>query len=112
MAARPVALIALRFVPLLAKAGRAARQAARLGLLAGRARRQGQKTAKQWGENFKRMVTAWRADIGDPKLPVILLVLKPGTEQTLRKYPYRDVVRQQQSAAAVYHQDRDHRLRL
>jgi ABC-type lipoprotein release transport system permease subunit len=30
------------------------------------------------------------------ELPVILLVLKPGTEQTLRKYPYRDVVRQQQ----------------
>jgi Carbohydrate esterase, sialic acid-specific acetylesterase len=54
------------------------------------------KTAKHWGENFKRMVTAWRADMGNPKLPVILLVLKPGTEQTLRKYPYRDVVRQQQ----------------
>jgi hypothetical protein len=30
--------------------------------------------------------------MGNPKLPVILLVLKPGTEQTLRKYP----VRQQQ----------------
>jgi len=72
------------------------------------------KTAKHWGENFKMMVSAWRADIGDPKLPVILLVLKPGTEQTLRKYPYRDVVRQQQliGAAAVSHQDRDHRLRL
>src|SRR5262245_29347061 len=54
------------------------------------------KTAKQWGKNFKTMVTAWRADVGDPKLPVILLVLKPGTEQTLQKYPYRDVVRQQQ----------------
>jgi hypothetical protein len=54
------------------------------------------KTAKQWGKNFKTMVTAWRADVGDPKLPVILLMLKPGTEQTLRKYPYRDVVRQQQ----------------
>ena len=54
------------------------------------------KTAKHWRENFKRMVTAWRADVGDPKLPVILLVLKPGTEQTLQKYPYRDVVRQQQ----------------
>src|SRR5262245_30689360 len=42
------------------------------------------KTAKQWGKNFKTMVTAWRADVGDPKLPVILLVLKPGTEQTLQ----------------------------
>jgi hypothetical protein len=41
-------------------------------------------------------VTAWRADVGDPKLPVILLVLKPGTQQTLKRYPYRDVVRQQQ----------------
>jgi hypothetical protein len=54
------------------------------------------KSAKQWGKNFKTMVAAWRADVGDPQLPVILLVLKPGTEQTLRKYPYRDVVRQQQ----------------
>jgi hypothetical protein len=44
----------------------------------------------------EKLVTAWRADVGDPKLPVILLVLKPGTQQTLRKYPYRDVVRQQQ----------------
>ena len=59
------------------------------------------KTAKHWGENFKRMVTAWRADMGDPNLPVILLVLKPGTEQTLRKYPYRDVVRQQQSSVQM-----------
>jgi carbohydrate esterase-like sialic acid-specific acetylesterase len=54
------------------------------------------KTAKHWGENFEKMVTAWRSDMGNPNLPVILLVLKPGTEQTLRKYPYRDVVRQQQ----------------
>jgi hypothetical protein len=96
MGARPVALIALRFVPLSAKAGRAARQVARLGVLAGGPGPQGQETAKQWGKNFKKMVTAWRADVGDPKLPVILLVLKPGTQQTLRKYPYRDVVRQQQ----------------
>ena len=90
MAARPVALVALRFVPLSAKAGGAARQTARLQ------DGKDKKTAKHWGENFKMMVSAWRADIGDPKLPVILLVLKPGTEQTLRKYPYRDVVRQQQ----------------
>jgi hypothetical protein len=54
------------------------------------------KAAKHWGKNFERMVTAWRTDLGDPNLPVILLVLKPGTEQTLKKYPYRDVVRQQQ----------------
>jgi hypothetical protein len=54
------------------------------------------KTAKHWGENFKTMVKAWRADVGDAKLPVILLVLKPGTAQTLKKYPYRDVIRQQQ----------------
>jgi hypothetical protein len=53
-------------------------------------------TAKQWGKNFKKMVTAWRADMENPNLPVIMLVLKPGTEQTLKKYPYRDVVRQQQ----------------
>jgi hypothetical protein len=53
------------------------------------------KRAESWGENFKRMVMAWRTDIGDPKLPVILLVVTPA-EQTLRKYPYRDVVRQQQ----------------
>ena len=31
-----------------------------------------------------------------PKLPVITLLLKPGTEQTLSKFPYRDVVREQQ----------------
>jgi hypothetical protein len=54
------------------------------------------KTAESWAENFKRMVTAWRIDIGDPNLPVIMLVLKPGTEQTLKNDPYRDVVRQQQ----------------
>jgi hypothetical protein len=54
------------------------------------------KTAENWGENFKKMVTAWRTDIGDPNLPVIMLVLKPGTKQTLRKFPYRDIVREQQ----------------
>ena len=54
------------------------------------------KVAQSWGENFKRMVTAWRSDMGEPNLPVILLVLKPGTNEILRKNPYRDVVRQQQ----------------
>jgi carbohydrate esterase-like sialic acid-specific acetylesterase len=54
------------------------------------------KAAKHWGKNFERMITAWRADMGDQNLPVILLVLKPGTEQTMKKYPYRDIVRQQQ----------------
>jgi hypothetical protein len=29
-------------------------------------------TAKQRGKNLKTMVAAWRADIGDPNLPVIL----------------------------------------
>ena len=47
------------------------------------------------------MVTAWRADIGDPNLPVIMLVLKPGTEQTLKKYPYRDIVRGQQLSVQI-----------
>src|SRR6476661_800586 len=53
MAARPVALVALRFVPLPAKAGRAARQAARLGVLAGRPRRQGQEDGKAMGEEIQ-----------------------------------------------------------
>jgi hypothetical protein len=96
MAARHVALIALRFVPLSANAGRAARQAAHLGLWQGGQDGKDKKTAKQWEKNFKKMVTSWRADIGNPNLPVILLVLKPGTEQTLQEYPYRDMVRQQQ----------------
>ena len=52
------------------------------------------KAAENWGKNFKKMVKAWRADIGDPALPVIILMLKPGTKQTLRKYPYRDIVRE------------------
>jgi carbohydrate esterase-like sialic acid-specific acetylesterase len=55
-----------------------------------------QDEARHWGENFKNMITAWRRDLGDPNLPVIMLVLKPGTPQTLRKYPYRDIVREQQ----------------
>ena len=59
-----------------------------------------EKRAESWGENFERMVTAWRTDIGDPKLPVILLVLKQA-DQTLRNYPYRDVVRQQQLSLQV-----------
>lgn len=54
--------------------------------------------AAHWGENFKTMVTAWRADLGDPNLPFILLLLKPGTKQSLEEYPYRDVVREQQLA--------------
>ena len=54
------------------------------------------KTAESWAQNFKKMVTAWRTDIGDPNLPVIMLVLKPGTAQTLKKSPYRDIVREQQ----------------
>lgn len=54
------------------------------------------KTAKRWGENFKKMITAWRTDMGNPNLPVIMLVLKPGTDQNSKKYRYRDVVRQQQ----------------
>jgi hypothetical protein len=54
--------------------------------------------AGQWGENFKTMVRAWRADMGDPQLPFILLVLKPGTPETLAEFPYRDIVRAQQLA--------------
>jgi hypothetical protein len=53
-------------------------------------------SAENWGENFKKMVRAWRKDVGAPNLPVIMLVLKPGTKQTLRRDPYRDVVREQQ----------------
>ena len=53
-------------------------------------------TAESWGENFKKMVSAWRADMGEPNLPVIMLVLTPATPEILREYPYRDVVRQQQ----------------
>ena len=54
--------------------------------------------AERWGENFKTMVTAWRSDMGDPNLPFILLVLKPGTKETLEEFPYRDIVRAQQLA--------------
>jgi hypothetical protein len=54
--------------------------------------------AEHWGENFKRMVAAWRADMGDANLPFILLVLKPGTRETLAAFPYRDIVRAQQLA--------------
>jgi Carbohydrate esterase, sialic acid-specific acetylesterase len=52
--------------------------------------------AENWAKNFKKMVKAWRMDIGDENLPVIMLVLKPGTKQTLRRFPYRDIVREQQ----------------
>jgi Carbohydrate esterase, sialic acid-specific acetylesterase len=62
-----------------------------------------QEAAENWGKNFKTMVEAWRADIGDPDLPVILLTLKPGTKQILKKSPYRDVVREQQLSVQVRH---------
>lgn len=52
--------------------------------------------AERWAEEFKTMVEAWRADLGNPTLPVIMLVLKPATPQNLKDYPYRDIVRQQQ----------------
>ena len=58
---------------------------------------------RSWAQNFKKMVTAWRTDIGDPNLPVIMLVLKPGTAQTLKKYPYRDIVREQQLSVEMPH---------
>ena len=61
------------------------------------------KAAESWAQNFKKMVTAWRTDIGDPNLPVIMLVLKPGTAQTLKKYPYRDIVREQQLSVEMPH---------
>jgi hypothetical protein len=57
--------------------------------------------AEHWGENFKKMVTAWRNDMGDPSLPFILLLLKPGTKQTLEEFPYRDIVREQQLAVEM-----------
>jgi hypothetical protein len=52
--------------------------------------------AQHWGENFTKMVSAWRSDVGNPTLPVILLVMRPGTARTLAKYPYTELVRQQQ----------------
>lgn len=52
--------------------------------------------AMRWGQNFKKIVAAWRADMGDPNLPVILLVLKPATKEILKEFPYRDLVRDQQ----------------
>jgi hypothetical protein len=59
--------------------------------------------ADSWAENFKKMVTAWRADLGDPNLQVIMLVLKPGTKKILKRNPYRDVVRQQQLSVQLPH---------
>jgi hypothetical protein len=38
-------------------------------------------------ENFKKMVTAWRADLGDPNLGVIMLLLRPGTKTPETEFP-------------------------
>ncbi|MGB2930947.1 MAG: sialate O-acetylesterase [Methyloceanibacter sp.] len=55
-----------------------------------------QDDALRWKERFTSFVADLRADLGNPNLPVIMVVLGTPDQETLRKRPYWQVVREQQ----------------
>lgn len=57
--------------------------------------------ALKWGERFAAFVEDLRSDLGIADLPVILVVLGPAERKGKLKYPYWEVVRQQQRAVDI-----------
>jgi hypothetical protein len=57
--------------------------------------------ALKWGERFAALVNELRSDLGIPDLPVILVVLGRPESKGKFKYPYWEVVRQQQRAVDI-----------
>ncbi|MGB6968539.1 MAG: sialate O-acetylesterase [Methyloceanibacter sp.] len=55
-----------------------------------------QDDALRWKERFTSFVADLRADLGNPNLPVIMVILGTPNQETLRKRPYWQVVREQQ----------------
>jgi hypothetical protein len=55
------------------------------------------RSAIQWKEGFTRMVAELRATLGNPNLPIILVMLDEGPREP-NKYPYWHIVRDQQRA--------------
>ena len=53
-------------------------------------------TASKWGKRFTAFVSDLRKDLGTPNLPVILIMLGSPKGKALLKYPYWEVVREEQ----------------
>lgn len=57
--------------------------------------------ALSWKDRFTAFVAELRADLGNPDLPVIMVMLGDPDEKIAKKYPYWQVVRAQQHAVNI-----------
>ena len=63
------------------------------------AKRQGD--ALKWKDRFTAFVTDLRTDLGNPNLPIVMVILGTPDKKALEKYPYWQVVRDQQHAVNI-----------
>ncbi len=60
-----------------------------------------QEDALAWKDRFKDFVADLRADLGNPDLPIIMVILGDPDPKVAKKYPYWEVVREQQHAVNI-----------
>ena len=57
--------------------------------------------ALKWKDRFTAFVADLRADLGNPDLPIIMVMLGDPDEKVAKKYPYWQVVREQQRSVNI-----------
>jgi Carbohydrate esterase, sialic acid-specific acetylesterase len=60
-----------------------------------------QEDAHSWKDRFTAFVAELRADLGNPDLPIIMVMLGDPDEKVAKKYPYWQAVRAQQHAVNI-----------
>ena len=60
-----------------------------------------QEDALSWKDRFTAFVAELRADLGNPDLPIIMVMLGDADAKVAKKYPYWQVVRAQQHAVNI-----------
>ena len=60
-----------------------------------------EKDALKWKERFTTFVTDLRRDLGDPNLPIIMIMLALHDKEAVNKIPYWQVVREQQRSVNI-----------
>ena len=60
-----------------------------------------QEDARKWAERFATFVNELRNSLGNPNLPIIMVVLGDKDERVANKYPYWDLVREQQRSVNI-----------
>ena len=60
-----------------------------------------EKNALKWKERFATFVADLRADLGDPNLPVIMIMVALHDKGAVKDHPYWEIVREQQRTVNI-----------